>query len=106
MKFQALFLSGDRDNYIKIWRERSYLEDAKFDVNFRNIGNKFRDIGTPYDFGSIMHYDPFAFAIKEMNLPVITKPDGSPITLTKTDTFSKIDIEEINYVYTCDLGGL
>ena len=51
-----------------------------------------------------MHYGPWVCA--NSSLPVITKPDGSPITLTKTDTFSELDIEQINYIYDCKLVSL
>ena len=64
------------------------------------MGNRFRDVGTPYDLGSIMQYSAYAFA--KGSLPVFTKPDGSPISVTRGDTFSKFDIEEINSVYTCE----
>ena len=76
------------------------MSDSKFNINF---GSKsyVADDGTPYDFGSIMHYSPRACA--NSSLPVITKPDGSPITLTKTDTFSEWDIKQINYIYDCKM---
>ena len=78
------------------------MTDDQFEVNFGSIGDKFHDIGTPYDFGSIMHYHPKACA-KDLDRPVITKPDGSPITFSRTDTFSEWDIKEINTVYECGL---
>ena len=92
--------SADRHNHIKIWPERCSWTEGSFKVNFGSIGEKFHDDGTPYDFGSIMHYNPISCA-KNRAKPVITKLDGSPITLTKTDTFSKWDIEQINQVYKC-----
>ena len=52
-----------------------------------------------------MHYSPTACAL-DTSLPVITKPDGSPITLNKTDTFSSSDIEQINHIYSCDVDKL
>ena len=52
-----------------------------------------------------MHYSPTACAI-DKNLPVITKQDGSPISLNKTDTFSSWDIEQINHIYKCDVSNL
>ena len=76
------------------------MTDRKFNLNFGPI-SYVADDGTPYDFGSVMHYSPWACA--NSSLPVITKPDGSPITLTKTDTFSEWDIKQINYIYDCNL---
>ena len=52
-----------------------------------------------------MHYSPYSCA-KNSSLPVITKPDGSPLTLNKTDTFSFWDIEQINHIYTCNVDNL
>ena len=78
------------------------MTDGRFNNNFGSISPDMHvDDGTPYDFGSIMHYSPWACA--NSSLPVITKPDGSPITVTKTSTFSEWDIKQINYVYDCEL---
>ena len=77
------------------------MTDNSFRVNFDTPHITHHDDGTPYDFGSVMHYSPWACA--NSSLPVITKPDGSPITLTKTDTFSEWDIKQINYIYDCNL---
>ena len=98
-------LSADSHNHIKIWRERCSWSDGSFKVNFGNISEKFHNDETPYDFGSVMHYSPTACAI-DKNLPVITKQDGSPLILNKTDTFSSWDIEQINHIYNCDINNL
>ena len=52
-----------------------------------------------------MHYSPTACAL-DKNLPVITKPDGSPISLNRTETFSPLDIQQINQIYNCDIDNL
>ena len=110
-KFNLIFkkssvnLSADSHKHIKIWRERCSWDDNRFKTNFGNISARFHNDGTPYDFSSIMHYSPTACAL-DTNLPVITKPDGSPITLNKTDTFSSSDIEQINHIYNCDIDKL
>ena len=104
-KFISIYLSADSDDHIKIWPERCSMTGGAFQTNFGNIAERFHNDGTPYDFGSVMHYSPWACA-KNSSLPVITKPDGSPITLNKTDTFSFWDIQQINYVYDCDLDNL
>merc|ERR1712131_284459 len=74
--------------------------------NFGTVGEalgRWGDDGTPYDFGSIMHYGATACALN-WNEPVITKPDGSPITLTKTASLSQWDIAAINKAYPCGDG--
>ena len=40
---------------------------------------------------------------RDRSKPVITKPDGSLLTLTKGDSLSEWDIKQINMVYKCDL---
>ena len=52
-----------------------------------------------------MHYGQTVCAI-DRSLPVITKPDGSPITLNKTNTFSSLDIQQINKLYNCNVAEL
>ena len=51
-----LFSSGDFADHVKIWPERCSMTGSSFDVNFGSISNKWDRDGTPYDFGSIMHY--------------------------------------------------
>ena len=48
--------SGDFAQHVKIWPERCSMTGSSFDVNFGSISNKWDRDGTPYDFGSIMHY--------------------------------------------------
>jgi len=48
----------------------------------------------------LMHYSSRACAMS-WDLPVITKPDGSEITLTKTSSLSDLDIAAINMAYPC-----
>ena len=105
MTLIKVFLSPDAHAHIKIWRERCTMDDRKFKANFGNLTERFLDDGTPYDLNSIMHYSPMACAINS-SLPVITKPDGSPVTINKTDTFSYWDIEQINHIYNCSVENL
>ena len=53
--FKSIF-SGDFAQHVKIWPERCSMTGSSFDVNFGSISNKWDRDGTPYDFGSIMHY--------------------------------------------------
>ena len=80
------------------------MTGSSFDVNFGMVGSKFgswgKDGNTPYDLSSIMHYSTTACA-KDRSKPVITKPDGSTLKLTKGDSLSKHDIAGINAVYNC-----
>merc|ERR1712062_937453 len=65
--------------------------------NFGMVGSKFGQWGvdgTPYDFSSTS-------CAKDRSKPVITKPDGSTLTLSKGDSLSEQDIAAINMVYKC-----
>ena len=89
--------------FIQIWPERCSMTGSSFDVNFGMVGSKFGQWGvdgTPYDFSSIMHYSTTSCA-KDRSKPVITKPDGSTLTLSKGDSLSEQDIAAINMVYKC-----
>lgn len=84
----------DRDNYVNI--NFSNIQTGK-EHNF-NMANtkKYTDYET-YDFGSIMHYGPFAFAINT-NIPTITTiPPGQPIG--QRNGMSARDIISINRMY-------
>ena len=79
------------------------MTGSSFDVNFGMVGSKFGQWGadgTPYDLSSIMHYSTTSCA-KDRSKPVITKPDGSLLQLTKGDSLSEHDIAAINMVYKC-----
>jgi hypothetical protein len=97
---------GDRDNYAQINPEACSMSGNSFDVNFGTSHYTWGSTGHPYDFGSIMHYDPLSCA-KNRARPVITVPGSKTeaVTLTKTDTFSAGDIEQINMMYPCDKTG-
>ena len=102
--FTKYYLSADSHHHIKIWRERCSWADDAFNTNFASISGMVQNDGTPYDFGSIMHYRPTTCS--NSSHPVITKPDGTPINVNKTDTFSFWDIEQINHVYNCEVDNL
>jgi len=93
---------GDRNNHVQINKNACSMTGSSFDVNFENTHFNWGNTGHAYDFGSIMHYDPFACA-KSRNNPVITYPGtNDPVKLTKTSTFSDLDIAQINKMYPCD----
>jgi len=93
----------DRDQYVKVWRDRCSMSDSSFNGNQGIMSDsKWIDQGTPYDVGSIMHYGTRSCA--KGGDDVITKPDGSKLTLTKGHSLSQHDINQINMVYKCDMG--
>ena len=78
------------------------MTGSSFDVNFGAMTfDKWGTAGnTPYDLSSIMHYSTTSCA-RSRDQPVITKPDGSILTLTKGSSLSAHDITGINAVYNC-----
>uniref|UniRef100_A0A914UNM9 Metalloendopeptidase n=1 Tax=Plectus sambesii TaxID=2011161 RepID=A0A914UNM9_9BILA len=88
----------DRDNYVRIvWENiQSGLEDQFAKNNAREV----TDLGSPYDYGSLMHYSSNAFSRDESS-PTITKIDGSTSGFGQRRGFSEIDLLEINKLYNC-----
>ena len=56
--------------------------------------------GLPYDYGSVMHYSAYSFAIGSN--PTITKLDGST-SFGQRNGFSDLDIQGINKFYCGEL---
>ena len=59
------------------------------------------DQGSPYDFCSIMNYGVGSCRKSGVTGDVITKPNGSELTLTKSISLSEHDIFQINQIYDC-----
>lgn len=81
----------DRDNYITINYDniqQNHVHNFDIDPNAYVDG--------PFDFKSIMLYNPFTFAINN-NIPTITKKDGTITYSSDTLTFG--DISTINRMY-------
>lgn len=59
------------------------------------------DLNTPYDYESLMHYQPFSFN-KNESIPTITAkiPEFDNVIGQRLD-FSAIDLERLNRMYDC-----
>ena len=57
------------------------------------------DLGAPYDYGSIMHYDREAFANYEGKETLIPLKEG--VEIGQRRGFSDIDIWKLNRLYKC-----
>ena len=93
--FQHEHTRSDRDQYVSI--------------NFANIdpGMKYNfaksdtnNLGTTYDYASVMQYPRRAFAINP-NVDVIVPIPNPNVDIGRATTFSRIDIERINKLYQC-----
>lgn len=56
-------------------------------------------LGQPYDYGSIMHYSAYAFAIDRSKKTI--EPLQSGVTIGQRSHLSDIDIKEIQLLYEC-----
>lgn len=56
-------------------------------------------LGQPYDYGSIMHYSAYAFAIDRSIKTIIPKQPG--VTIGQRIRLSDTDIKEIQLLYDC-----
>jgi hypothetical protein len=86
----------DRDSYVRI---RSENIQTGMENNFNKYDNSFADTqNTPYDYGSVMHYERDAFTSN--NLPTI-EPIESDVEIGQRIWMSPIDIHEVRLVYNC-----
>jgi len=85
----------ERDDYVTImWENIQEGTEHNFDKYGADIITNF---GTPYDFGSVMHYDAYAFS-KNGQKTIVTK-NGEAIG--QRDGLSPIDIQKVNIMYKC-----
>ncbi|XP_067106594.1 high choriolytic enzyme 1-like [Osmerus mordax] len=93
--FQHEHTRSDRDQYVKINFANidpgQYYNFAKSDTN---------NLGTSYDYSSIMQYPRRGFAINP-NIDVIIPIPNPNVAIGQSTTFSRTDIERINRLYQC-----
>ncbi|NWT61944.1 MEP1A protein, partial [Erythrocercus mccallii] len=89
----------DRDDYVNIWWDEII---AGKEHNFAKYDDTYiTDLNTPYDYESLMHYEPFSFN-KNVSAPTITAkiPAFDDIIGQRLD-LSAIDLERLNRMYNC-----
>jgi len=97
------------------WHEQSRPDrDRHVRINLGNIPagvrynfNKFSysqidSLGSPYDLGSVMHYNGYAFS--QNGRPTIVDLSGRAVQ-TQRNGFSKQDLFQLNKMYGCETGG-
>ncbi|KAK3728946.1 hypothetical protein QZH41_016816, partial [Actinostola sp. cb2023] len=85
----------DRDSYVRIlW---SNIQREKFGDFKKVMGGGTNDLGVAYDFNSLMHYGPTAFA-KAVGLNTIEKLNGNT-DFGQTNGLSDKDIEQARLLY-------
>jgi astacin len=87
----------DRDNYIKIHFDN--VKKGK-EHNFKKRAiSRTSYFETPYDYGSVMHYPSYAFAI-DYSKPTITKLKDGP-AMGQRKGLSPLDADILNRMYRC-----
>uniref|UniRef100_UPI00398F23BA astacin-like metalloendopeptidase isoform X2 n=1 Tax=Pristiophorus japonicus TaxID=55135 RepID=UPI00398F23BA len=96
--FQHEHCRSDRDKYVKIMLE-NVEEKLQFNFNLMQTNN----LGTTYDYGSVMHYGKTAFT-KNGLITMLPIPDPN-VELGQRRGLSTKDVLKINKLYNCDVCG-
>jgi Astacin (Peptidase family M12A) len=97
--FHHMHLSANRDEFIQIIWENVIPEKFK---KFRIKGN-LQDVGTSYDYGSVMHYSQYAYSKNGRKTIIPLKQVEEGLLMGQRETLSKKDILSINRLYDCDI---
>jgi len=86
----------DRDNYVVVhWQNIMNGMDFNFE---KRDSNDIDSLGSPYDIGSVMHYQSTAFSTNGQR--TLSTIDGGDFSAQR-DGFAQTDIEQINAMYGC-----
>ncbi|XP_047218517.1 hatching enzyme 1.2-like [Girardinichthys multiradiatus] len=86
---------SDRDKYVRILFDNI---QQKQQYNFRKVPTN--NLGTPYDFNSVMHYHKYAFS--RNGLPTIEAKSDPNLKFGNAQEMSANDIARINRLYRCN----
>ena len=90
----------DRDSYVRVNYANIW---PGYGSNFDKYNNTVVDtLNTPYDYTSVMHYEPEAFSSN--GLPTI-EPLQAGAKIGQRRNMSTIDIEEVRILYNCSASG-
>ncbi|CAF2710385.1 unnamed protein product [Rotaria sp. Silwood2] len=90
----------DRDAYVTIkWANIQAGMEYNFDKYDNNTVNTY---GTPYDYGSLMHYSQYAFSVN--GLPTIESNQAN-VTLGQRSNLSVYDVQALRRFYNCTASG-
>ncbi|XP_069805664.1 embryonic protein UVS.2-like [Dendropsophus ebraccatus] len=90
-------MRSDRDDYVTIMYQ-NIPEDHLGDFNKANTNN----LGLKYDYGSVMHYDKYAFTNTSGQPTILPKPDPN-VPIGQRDGLSPLDVAKINRLYQCNV---
>jgi len=92
--FHHEHVRSDRDRYVRILTEN--IMSGK-ETNFQKVGTN--NLGTPYDFNSVMHYSNYAFS--KNRKPTIVAKSNPNLSFGRATTMSANDIARVNRLYGC-----
>ncbi|XP_043938347.1 high choriolytic enzyme 1-like isoform X2 [Protopterus annectens] len=92
--FQHEHCRSDRDDFVNI-----YLQNVERGKEYAFARIDTNNLGTHYDYGSIMHYGKYAFSVNGRPT-VLPKPDPN-IPIGQYVEVSHTDIKKINKLYNC-----
>uniref|UniRef100_A0A667XMC3 Metalloendopeptidase n=1 Tax=Myripristis murdjan TaxID=586833 RepID=A0A667XMC3_9TELE len=84
---------SDRDQHVRILLQNVIRGQEH---NFRRIRNS-RNLGTPYDYNSVMHYGRFAFSSNRQ--PTIVPVPNPNVAIGRANQMSPTDILRVNRLY-------
>ncbi|XP_062405956.1 hatching enzyme 1.2-like isoform X1 [Sardina pilchardus] len=90
---------SDRDRYVRIYYQ-NILRGQAYNFNKINTNN----LGTPYDYGSVMHYGRYAFSANRQ--PTIVPYPNANVQIGRATQMSRMDILRVNRLYGCKKAGL
>lgn len=86
---------SDRDRHVRILLQNVI---RGMEHNFRRINTI--NLGTPYDYNSVMHYGRFAFS-RNRQPTIVPIPDNN-VSIGRATQMSRIDILRVNRLYRCN----
>ncbi|XP_041789615.1 low choriolytic enzyme-like [Chelmon rostratus] len=86
---------SDRDQHVRILLQNVI---PGMEGNFRKI--RTRNLGTPYDYNSVMHYGRYAFSRNRQ--PTIVPIPNSNVAIGRASQMSPTDILRVNRLYRCN----
>ncbi|XP_040188615.1 embryonic protein UVS.2-like [Rana temporaria] len=95
--FHHEHMRSDRDNYVDI--NYQYIPEGHWG-NFGKADTN--NLGSPYDYGSVMHYDAYAFSNTSDKPTIVPKPDPN-VPIGQAVGLSVLDVTKINRLYQCNV---
>ncbi|KAH8352280.1 hypothetical protein KR084_003146 [Drosophila pseudotakahashii] len=90
--------AADRDEYVQIVEE-NITEGMEFNFD-KYTQETVNDFGEKYDYGSVMHYGPYAFS-KNGERTIVALEEGKEDVIGQRLELSETDIKKLNAMYKC-----